>query len=140
MSRTSFQVWRKGEAESCKNDGCIWEINLWCLKISLIAQDQFHRWTSNFFCFLPGSRRQIWNDQGGDLGERSDIQRWHSRILGQAVDGVFWLHIFCIQICGWHGEIQRVQSYSQCKEITYIQLSRAKDSNSAWGLEEIFSK
>ena len=31
---------------------------------------------------------QVWNDQGRGLGERSYIQGWHSRILGQDVEGV----------------------------------------------------
>lgn len=68
-----------------------------------MAQYQFQIWTSKLFFFLPGAWRQIWNDQGGGSGERSDIQRRHSRILGQAVNGVFSLHNLCTQICGQHG-------------------------------------
>ena len=68
-----------------------------------MAQDQFQRWTSSFFFFLPRAQRQILNDQDGGLGERSYIQGWHSRGFHQAVDGVFILHSFCTQICGWHG-------------------------------------
>ena len=123
-----------------RDDGCVWSINLWCSKIYSMAWDQFQRWTSNLFCFLPRARRQILNDQGRGSGKRSDIQRWHSRIFGLAVDWIFSLHIFCTQICGWHGEIHRMQSYSRCKARKHIQLSRVKDSNSAWGMEQIFSK
>ena len=74
MWRTSFQLQRKGEAKSCRNGGCIWEINLWCSKVSSMAQDKFQRSTSKFFFFLPRARRQIWNDQGRGLGKISDVQ------------------------------------------------------------------
>ena len=83
----------------------IWEINLWCSKISSMIRDQFQTWTSNFFFFFLRSRRQIWNDQGRGSGDKSYIQGWHSRIFSQVVDGVFTLHNFCTQVCGWHGEI-----------------------------------
>ena len=47
---------------------------------------------------------------------------------------------FCTQIWGGHGEIQRMQSYSRCKERTHLQLSRAKDPNSAQGMEQVLSE
>ena len=56
------------------------------------------------------------------------------KILGQAVEGVFSLHNFCTQICGQHGEIERMQCHSQCKEIKDLKLLREKDSNSTWVL------
>ena len=124
MSRTSFQVFRKGKEKFCRNDGCIWEINLLCSKISSMARDQFQRLTSNLSCFIPRDRRQIWNDEGGGLSKRSDIQRWHSRIFCEAIDGVFSLHNICTQICGRHREIQRMQSDSRCKERRHLQLSK----------------